>query len=107
LGLNADLLKLEARVKVATTWLWLAQRYPQVYEDLEAVVDLRASLNARIEQQLIATSVSRRKKRDEKRRPDKSDDGRRQRRAACNVMSVASTLRRIEGCRERRMSVSS
>jgi hypothetical protein len=92
-GLNADLLKLEARVKVATTWLWLAQRYPQVYEDLEAVVDLRASLNARIEQQLIATSVSRRKKRDEKRRPDKSDDGRRQRRAACNVMSVASTLK--------------
>ncbi len=70
-GVNTDLLKLEARVKIATSWLWLAQRYPEIYEDAETVVDLRASLNARIEQQLAATSVGRRKGADGKRRPDK------------------------------------
>ncbi len=74
-GINADLLKLEARVKIATSWLWLAQRYPEVYEDVEAVVDLRASLNARIEQQLVATSVARRKGRDEKRQPGRAAKG--------------------------------
>ena len=60
-GLHTDLLKLEARVKIATTWLWLAQRYPDVYEDVEAVVDLRADLNSRIEEKLVASSVARRR----------------------------------------------
>jgi hypothetical protein len=72
---NADLLKLEARVKIATTWLWLAQRYPEVYEDVEAVVDLRANLNERIEQQLVSTSVARRKRPEEKRQSSKSSKG--------------------------------
>jgi ATP-dependent RNA helicase SUPV3L1/SUV3 len=60
-GLHTDLLKLEARVKIATTWLWLAQRYPGVYEDADAVVDLRADLNSRIEEKLVASSVARRR----------------------------------------------
>jgi hypothetical protein len=79
-GTNADLLKLEARVKIATTWLWLAQRYPEVYEDIDAVVDLRASLNAKIEEQLVATSVVRRRKPDGRRPPDKSKKRQRARR---------------------------
>jgi ATP-dependent RNA helicase SUPV3L1/SUV3 len=60
-GLHTDLLKLETRVKVVTTWLWLAQRYPDVYEDVEAVVDLRADLNSKIEEKLVASSVARRR----------------------------------------------
>lgn len=79
-GTNADLLKLEARVKIATTWLWLAQRYPEVYEDIDAVVDLRASLNARIEEQLVATSVVRRRKPAGKRLQDKGKKRQRARR---------------------------
>ncbi len=59
-GLHTDLLKLEARVKIATTWLWLAQRYSDVYEDVEAVIDLRADLNSKIEEKLVASSVTRR-----------------------------------------------
>jgi hypothetical protein len=78
-GVNTDLLKLEARVKIATTWLWLAQRYPEVFEDVEAVVDLRASLNAKIEEKLVATSVSHRRKPDEKSRRDRSGKTQRQR----------------------------
>ena len=74
-GVNADLLKLEARAKIATTWLWLAQRHPEVYEDVEAVVDLRANLNERIEQQLVSTSVARRKRPEEKRQSSKSSKG--------------------------------
>ncbi|MBQ0823017.1 helicase [Microvirga sp. HBU67558] len=77
-GVNTDLLKLEARVKIATSWLWLAQRYPQVFDDVEAVVDLRASLNAKIEEKLVATSVSHRRKPDEKARRDRSAKPRRQ-----------------------------
>jgi hypothetical protein len=72
-GVNTDLLKLEARVKIATSWLWLAQRYPDVFEDAEAVVDLRASLNAKIEEKLVATSVSHRRKPDEKSRRDRGN----------------------------------
>lgn len=79
-GVNADLLKLEARVKIATAWLWLAQRYSHVYEDVEAVVELRAMLNAKIEEKLIATSVARRGKPDGKGRRDKSGKGQRPRR---------------------------
>lgn len=84
-GVNTDLLKLEARVKIATTWLWLAQRYPEVFEDVEAVVDLRASLNAKIEEKLVATSVSQRRRQDEKSRrgrsakPQRQKSGRRDR----------------------------
>jgi hypothetical protein len=78
-GLNTDLLKLEARVKIATTWLWLAQRYPVVFEDVEAVVELRASLNAKIEEKLVATSVSHRRKPDEKSRRDRGKKPQRQR----------------------------
>ncbi|WP_262299179.1 helicase-related protein [Microvirga sesbaniae] len=77
-GVNTDLLKLEARVKIATSWLWLAQRYPQVFEDVDAVVDLRASLNAKIEEKLVATSVSHRRRPDEKVRRDRSAKPRRQ-----------------------------
>jgi ATP-dependent RNA helicase SUPV3L1/SUV3 len=71
-GVNTDLLKLEARVKIATSWLWLAQRYPDVFDDSEAVVELRASLNAKIEEKLVATSVSHRRKPDEKSRRSRS-----------------------------------
>jgi hypothetical protein len=74
-GVKADLLKLEARVKIATTWLWLAQRYPEVYEDVAAVVDLRASLNARIEQQLVSTSAARRGRPNEKHQTSKGVKG--------------------------------
>ena len=77
-GVNTDLLKLEARVKIATSWLWLAQRYPDVFEDVEAVVDLRASLNAKIEEKLVATSVSHRRKPDEKSRRDRGKKPQRQ-----------------------------
>jgi len=79
-GANADLLKLEARVKIATSWLWLAQRYPEVYEDVEAVVELRASLNAKIEQQLVSTSSARRRRPDESRRSWKGVKGQSRRR---------------------------
>jgi ATP-dependent RNA helicase SUPV3L1/SUV3 len=74
-GVHADLLKLESRVKIATSWLWLSQRYPEVYEDVEAVVDLRQSLNAKIEERLVASSVARSKGK----RPDEGE-GRRKRR---------------------------
>jgi hypothetical protein len=77
-GVNTDLLKLEARVKIATSWLWLAQRYPQVFEDVEAVVDLRASLNAKIEEKLVATSFSHRRRPEEKSRRDRGGKGERQ-----------------------------
>jgi ATP-dependent RNA helicase SUPV3L1/SUV3 len=77
-GVNTDLLKLEARVKIATSWLWLGQRYPDVFDDVEAVVDLRASLNAKIEEKLVATSVSHRRKPDEKSRRDRSKKTQRQ-----------------------------
>jgi hypothetical protein len=77
-GVNTDLLKLEARVKIATSWLWLAQRYPDVFDDVDAVVDLRASLNAKIEEKLVATSVSHRRKPDEKSRRDRSKKPQRQ-----------------------------
>lgn len=70
-GVNTDLLKLEARVKIATSWLWLAQRYPDVFEDMEIVVDLRASLNAKIEEKLVASSVSQRRRPDEASRRDR------------------------------------
>ena len=74
-------MKLEARVKIATSWLWLAQRYPDVFEDVEAVVDQRANLNARIEEKLVATSVSRRRKNDEKRGRDQGDRKQRRKKA--------------------------
>jgi len=69
-----------ARAKIATSWLWLAQRYPGVYEDVEAVVDLRASLNAKIEQQLVSTSSARRRRPDESRRSQKGAKGQRRKR---------------------------
>ena len=77
-NVNTDLLKLEARVKIATSWLWLAQRYPQVFEEVEEVVALRASLNAKIEEKLVATSVSHRRKPDEKSRRERSAKPQRQ-----------------------------
>jgi ATP-dependent RNA helicase SUPV3L1/SUV3 len=58
---SADLLKLESRARIVTSWLWLAQRYPDIYADTEAVLDLRESLNAEIEQRLVASSVARAK----------------------------------------------
>jgi ATP-dependent RNA helicase SUPV3L1/SUV3 len=79
-GVNADLLKLEARAKIATSWLWLAQRYPEIYKDVEAVGDLRASLNAKIEQQLVSTSSARRRRPDDRRRPQKGAKGQRRKR---------------------------
>jgi hypothetical protein len=78
-GVNTDLLKLEARVKIATSWLWLAQRYPDIFEEVETVVDLRTSLNAKIEEKLVATSVSHRRKPDEKSRRDRGTKTQRQR----------------------------
>jgi hypothetical protein len=67
-------------VKIATSWLWLAQRYPNVFEDVEAVVDLRASLNAKIEEKLVATSVSDRRKPEDKVRRDRGKAPQKQRR---------------------------
>jgi ATP-dependent RNA helicase SUPV3L1/SUV3 len=58
-GVSADLLKLESRVRILTSWLWLAQRYPDVYPDAEAVVALRQDLNAKIEEKLVASSMAR------------------------------------------------
>ncbi|MEE1657695.1 helicase-related protein [Microvirga sp. CF3062] len=78
-GFNTDLLKLEARVKIATSWLWLAQRYPDVFEDPEAVVDLRASLNAKIEEKLVDTSVSHRRKPEDKARRERGKTPQKQR----------------------------
>ncbi|QRM27571.1 helicase-related protein [Microvirga sp. VF16] len=78
-GVNTDLLKLEARVKIATSWLWLAQRYPDVFEDVDIVVDLRASLNEKIEEKLVATSVSHRRRPDEKSRRGRGEKPQRQR----------------------------
>lgn len=78
-AVNTDLLKLEARVKIATSWLWLSQRYPDIFADVDAVVDLRASLNAKIEEKLVATSVSHRRKPDEKSRRDRSKNPQKQR----------------------------
>jgi ATP-dependent RNA helicase SUPV3L1/SUV3 len=77
-GVNTDLLKLEARVKIATSWLWLAQRYPEVFEDVEEVVDLRASLNAKIEEKLVATSVSHRRKPEDKMRRERGKTSQKQ-----------------------------
>jgi ATP-dependent RNA helicase SUPV3L1/SUV3 len=71
IGVNTDLLKLEARVKIATSWLWLAQRYPGVFEDMEAVVDLRTNLNAKIEEKLVTSSVSQRRRPEEGSRRDR------------------------------------
>lgn len=90
-GVNADLVKLEARVKIATTWLWLAQRYPNVFEDVETVVDLRASLNANIEEKLIATSVSHRRKPDEKTRHGRSEKHQRQQKGRRFVTDAGET----------------
>jgi ATP-dependent RNA helicase SUPV3L1/SUV3 len=67
-GLNADLLKLESRVKIVTSWLWLGQRYPSIYENAGAVLDLRSELNARIEEKLASSSVARRRDPSGKRR---------------------------------------
>jgi ATP-dependent RNA helicase SUPV3L1/SUV3 len=78
-GVNTDLLKLEARVKIATSWLWLAQRYPDVFEEVEEVVDLRAILNAKIEEKLVATSVSHRRKPEDKARRDRGKSPQKQR----------------------------
>ncbi|KAA2237808.1 SUV3 domain-containing protein [Salinarimonas soli] len=58
-GSNADLVKLEARVKIVTAWLWLSQRYPDVFQDVETAIETRADLNARIEEKLVATSIQR------------------------------------------------
>ena len=99
-GVNTDLLKLEARVKIATSWLWLAQRYPDVFEDVEAVVDLRASLNAKIEEKLVATSVSHRRKPDEKSRRDRGKKPQRQRknrRSWADADPVEVEQRRVRG----------
>ncbi|WP_230533096.1 helicase-related protein [Microvirga roseola] len=94
-GVHADLLKLEARVKIATTWLWLAQRYPQVFEDVQAVVDLRASLNETIEEKLIATSVARRRKPDEKRRQGRGRKEQREKRGRDRAEAEDRGRRRI------------
>ncbi|MFD0463046.1 SUV3 C-terminal domain-containing protein [Microvirga aerilata] len=99
-GVNTDLLKLEARVKIATSWLWLAQRYPDVFEDVEAVVDLRATLNAKIEEKLVATSVSHRRKPDEKSRRDRGKKPQRQRknrRSWADADPVEVEQRRVRG----------
>jgi ATP-dependent RNA helicase SUPV3L1/SUV3 len=46
---------------------------------VEAVVELRGSLNAKIEEKLIATSISHRRRPDEKSRRDHGKKGQRQR----------------------------
>jgi hypothetical protein len=96
-GVNADLVKLEARVKIATTWLWLAQRYPDVYVDVEQVLELRADLNARIEHQLIATSVARRRRPDHKGRAEDVVEGRRRTRGRKRGNASVVDLRRDLG----------
>jgi hypothetical protein len=99
-GVNTDLLKLEARVKIATSWLWLAQRYADVFDDVEAVVDLRASLNAKIEEKLVATSVSPRRRPDEKPRRDrakKTQGQRKNRRGRVEVDAGETESYRVRG----------
>jgi ATP-dependent RNA helicase SUPV3L1/SUV3 len=83
-GVNADLLKLEARVKIVTTWLWLGQRYPNAYTESEYVLELRSDLNAKIEEKLVASSVSRTRDRRGKKGggPDRRKGGRRERQNA-------------------------
>ena len=93
-------MKLEARVKIATSWLWLAQRYPQVFEEVEEVVALRASLNAKIEEKLVATSVSHRRKPDEKSRRDRGAKPQRQkknRRGRVEAEAGDAEPRRVRG----------
>ena len=60
-GSNADLVKLEARVKIVTAWLWLAQRYADAFDETETALEIRADLNARIEEKLVTSSVDRAK----------------------------------------------
>lgn len=58
---SGDLQRLEDGVNLATAWLWLAQRFPEVYVDAEEVRDGIAALNGEIERNLVKLSSSRSK----------------------------------------------
>lgn len=53
---SGDLQRLEDGVNLATAWLWLAQRFPEVYVDADAVREGVATLNAEIERNLTKLS---------------------------------------------------
>jgi ATP-dependent RNA helicase SUPV3L1/SUV3 len=53
---SGDLQRLEDGVNLAMAWLWLAQRFPEVYVDTDAVTEGIATLNAEIERNLTKLS---------------------------------------------------
>jgi ATP-dependent RNA helicase SUPV3L1/SUV3 len=53
---SGDLQRLEDGVNLATAWLWLAQRFPDVYVDADAVREGVATLNTEIERNLTKLS---------------------------------------------------
>jgi ATP-dependent RNA helicase SUPV3L1/SUV3 len=44
--------RMEQALRICTLWLWLDLRFPGVYGEVEAVIDLRGRLNDGIERQL-------------------------------------------------------
>ncbi|WP_156421473.1 helicase-related protein [Aureimonas sp. AU40] len=56
---SGDLQRLEDGVNLATGWLWLAQRFPEVYADADEVREGIAMLNEEIEKNLVKLSSSR------------------------------------------------
>ncbi len=56
---SGDLQRLEDGVNLATAWLWLAQRFPNVYADEDEVRDGVAALNGEIERNLVKLSALR------------------------------------------------
>jgi ATP-dependent RNA helicase SUPV3L1/SUV3 len=53
---SGDLQRLEDGVNLATAWLWLSQRFPEVYVDADAVREGIATLNWEIERNLTKLS---------------------------------------------------
>ncbi|WP_188855324.1 SUV3 domain-containing protein [Aureimonas glaciei] len=53
---SGDLQRLEDGVNLATAWLWLSQRFPEVYVDADAVREGIATLNTEIESNLTKLS---------------------------------------------------
>jgi ATP-dependent RNA helicase SUPV3L1/SUV3 len=51
---RARLDRMEQALRACTLWLWLDQRFPGVYDQIDEVLDLRGLLNDGIERQLKA-----------------------------------------------------
>ena len=54
---SGDLQRLEDGVNLATAWLWLSQRFPEVYRGEDVVREGVAGLNAQIERNLTKLST--------------------------------------------------